>query len=189
MLSLSVLLPTGARGEGWSFNDVGAEWGQFALGFAASYAAHEAGHYVIARSLGYQVSHDGLSIIYPGARFTPADHLRVASAGFQTQWVLDELALHDHGEPRRKPTNFGAGMLCAHIGTALAYLTVLKDHPRGDIVGLSEATGLSNDRLALMFAAPALLDAWRLFGDDVPSWVPQLSLAAKGAGLTWIWTY
>jgi hypothetical protein len=183
------LLPMGTRAEGWSFDDVDSEWGQFALGFAGSLAAHEAGHYVVARSRGYEVSHDGLSIVYPNARFTPADQFRVASAGFQTQWVLNELVLHDRGEPRRKPGSFGAGMLCAQIGTTLAYLTVLKDHPQGDIAGLSAATRLSNDRLALLFAVPGLLDAWRLFGDDVPSWVPQLSLAAKGAGMTWIWTY
>ena len=188
-LLVSALVSPGACGEGWSFGDVGSEWDDFALGLASGLAAHEAGHYLVAKSKGYKVGHDGLSIIYPGAKFTAADQTRIASAGFQTQWMLNELVLHDRDEPRRKPGNFGAGMLCAQIGTMLAYLTVLKDHPRGDIAGLSEATKLSNDRLALMLAIPGLLDAWRLFGNDVPRWVPQLSQVSKGIGMTWIWAY
>jgi len=41
----------------------------------------------------------------------------------------------------------------------------------------------------LIAAVPAVLDAWRLLGDDVPQWVPMLSVASKGLAATWIWTY
>jgi len=41
----------------------------------------------------------------------------------------------------------------------------------------------------LLALAPALLDGWRLFGDQVPRWVPALSIGFKGAALTALWTY
>ncbi len=189
VLLVALWIPLQVCAEGWTLNDARADWEDFALGFATSLAAHETGHFVVAKSKGYQVSHVGLSITYPHAHFTPADQLQIASAGFQTQWLLDEVAFHDLDEPKRKPSNFGAGMVCAQLGTTLAYLTFLKDHPRGDIAGMSEATGLSHDRLALIMAVPGLLDAWRLFGDDVPAWVPKVAVTSKGVNMAWIWTY
>ena len=39
-----------------------------------------------------------------------------------------------------------------------------------------------------MMAVPAVLDAWRLFGNDVPEWVPALSVMSKGIGAAWIWS-
>lgn len=163
----------------------------FVLGLASGYGAHELGHYVVATSKGYPVSHDGLSIVYPNAKFTDADHLQVASAGFQTQWLMAELAFRDHNgnEKKAAPGNFGAGVICAHLGITLAYLTVLKDHQQGDVAGMAEATKRSNDQIVLALAIPGALDAWRLFGNQVPEWVPQLSVASKGLGIAWAWTY
>jgi hypothetical protein len=191
VLLASIWLPLKSYGQGWSFDDASSEWGKFALGFASGLGAHELGHYVVATSKGYKVSHDGLSIVYPGAAFTDADHLQVASAGFQTQWLMAELAFRDHNVhgPKESPGNFGAGVVCAHLGITLAYLTVLKNHPQGDVAGIAEASKLSNDRIALALAVPAALDAWRLFGNEVPEWVPQLSMLSKGAGIAWAWTY
>jgi hypothetical protein len=80
-------------------------------------------------------------------------------------------------------------VVCSYLGVSLAYLTFLKNQDQGDVNGMSHATGLSRDRIALMMAVPAVLDAWRLFGDDVPVWVPTLSVMSKGIGATWIWTY
>src|SRR5665811_1694414 len=121
--------------------------------------AHELGHYVVATSKGYRVSHDGLYIVYPGAAFTDADRLQVASAGFQTQWLMAELALRYHNgkEMKEPPGNFGAGVVCAHLGITLAYLTVLKDRKQGDVVGIAEATKRSNDRVALALVVPGAL--------------------------------
>jgi len=180
-----------AYGEGWSLNDARTEWGKFALGLASGVVAHELGHYVVATSKGYKVDHDGLSIVYPGAVFTDADQLQVASAGFQTQWLLTELVLRDRNgrEKKEPPGNFGAGVVCAHLGITLAYLVYLKDHKQGDVVSMAEATGFSNNQIALALAVPAALDAWRLFGNQVPEWVPQFSLLSKGLGIAWVWTY
>jgi hypothetical protein len=183
--------PICAGAQGWTFDEPGSQWGSFVLGFASGIAAHEAGHFVVAKSKGYRVSYDGLSIIYPGAKFSPADQLQLASAGFQTQWVLSELVLRDKNgrEHTKPPGDFGAGVVCSYLGVSLAYLTFLKNQNQGDVYGMSNATGLSHDRIALMMAVPAVLDAWRLFGDDVPAWVPTLSVMSKGIGATWIWTY
>jgi hypothetical protein len=190
-LLASTLLPTKTYSQGWSFDDASQGWGMFALGLASGIGAHELGHYVVATTKGYEVSHDGLSIVYPGATFTDADQLQVASAGFQTQWLMAELAFRDHNgnEMKEPPGNFGAGVICAHLGITLAYLTVLKDRTTGDVVGIAEATKRSNDRIALALAVPGALDAWRLFGTQVPEWVPQLSLLGKGIGIAWAWTY
>ena len=190
-LLVPTLLPMDAYGGGWSFEDARTEWGRFTLGFASGIVAHELGHYVVATSKGYKVDHDGLAIVYPGAVFTDADQLQVASAGFQTQWLLTELVLRDRNgrEKKEPPGNFGAGVVCAHLGITLAYLVSLKDHKQGDVVSMAEATGFSNNQIALALAVPAALDAWRLFGNQVPEWVPQLSLLSKGLGIAWVWTY
>ena len=191
VLLAPTLLPINAYCEGWSFDNARSEWGKFALGIASGIGAHELGHYVVATSKGYKVSHDGLSIIYPGAAFTHADQLQVASAGFQTQWLLTELILHDRNgrEMKEPPGSFGAGVVCAHLGITLAYLVYLKDHKQGDVVAMAAATGRSNNQIALALAVPGVLDAWRLFGTQVPKWVPQLSMLGKGLGIAWVWTY
>jgi len=180
-----------AHGEGWTLDHARADWGRVTLGIASGILAHELGHYVVATSKGYKVDHDGLSIVYPGATFTDAEQLQVASAGFQTQWLLTELVLRDRSgkESKEPPGNFGAGVVCAHLGITLAYLIYLKDHKKGDVVAMADATGYSNNQIALALAIPAALDAWRLFGNQVPEWVPQLSLLYKGLGVAWVWTY
>jgi len=190
-LFASIIISVNASGQGWSFTDTSRDWGKFALGFASGIGGHELGHYVVATSKGYPVSHDGLSIVYPGAAFTDAGHLQVASAGFQTQWVMAELAFRDHDgkELKEPPADFAAGVICAHLGITLAYMTVLKNNQLGDVVGMAEATHRSTDQIALALAVPGALDAWRLFGNQVPEWVPQLSLLSKGVGIAWIWTY
>lgn len=190
-LILLGLWPVFARSEGWSVDDARADWGSVALGFAAGYAGHELGHVIVARSKGYHVDHDGVSIIYPGAAYSRSDHLQIASAGFQAQWLLAEWALRDsHGKDGEEPLdNFRAGVVCAHLGISLAYLVYLKDQSQGDIVAMSGVTGYSNDQIAAAVAVPAALDAWRLFGHQVPEWVPNLSVAGKGIGIAWAWTY
>ena len=191
-LVLALALPAGvARADGWSFREGGTGWENFAFGFAAGIAAHETGHMLVAASKGYPVSHDGLSLTYPGVDFTRAGQLQLASAGFQVQWVLSELVLRDaNGEEHtRPPSDFGAGVVSSYLGVSFAYLTFLKNQYTGDVYGISRATGMSHDRVALLAAIPAVLDGWRLFGDDVPRWVPALSLASKGIAAAWIWSY
>jgi hypothetical protein len=104
---------------------------------------------------------------------------------------MSELELRDQNgrEHRKPPSDFGAGVVCSYLGVSLAYLTFLKNQQTGDVYGMSNATGYSRGRIGLMLAIPAVLDTWRLFGDDVPAWVPTLSVMSKGVGAAWIWTY
>ena len=122
---------------------------------------------------------------------SPASHLQLASAGFQSQWVMSELELREQNgkEHKRPPSDFGAGVVCSYLGVSLAYLTFLKNQQTGDVYGISNATGYSRGQIGLMLAIPAVLDTWRLFGDDVPQWVPVVSVMSKGVGAAWIWTY
>lgn len=185
------LLPTQANAQGWTFPEARAEWETFALGFMGGIAGHELGHYLVASAKGYNVRYEGVTLVYSGANLSDADRLQVASAGFQAQWLLTELALRDRDgrESRSPPGNFSAGVVCAHLGLTFAYLTFLKNHKQGDVTGMAEATGLSKNQIAAAVAVPAVLDAWRLFGNRVPEWVSHVSLLGKGVGITWVWTY
>ena len=191
LLFLVAMLPGGYTGTRLDLRRIAFRLGSFALGFASSLAAHEAGHFIVAKSKGYEVSHDRFSITYPGANFTRAGQLQLASAGFQTQWVLSEFVLRDKNghEHTKPPSDFEAGVVCSYMGVSVAYLTFLENQYNGDVYGMSRATGYSHDRIALMVAIPAVLDAWRLFGDDVPGWVPDLSVMSKGIAAAWIWSY
>jgi hypothetical protein len=191
VICIFAALPGSASGEGWTLDDTGSRWQQFAFGFASGIVGHEAGHILVATAKGYQVGYDGLAITYSGAKMSPASHLQLASAGFQTQWMLSELVLRDQNgrEHKKPPSDFGAGVVSSYLGVSLAYLTFLKNQKDSDVKGISDATGLSRDRIAMMLAIPAVLDTWRLIGNDVPEWVPVVSVMCKGVGIAWIWTY
>ncbi len=186
-----VALLTPAPAEAWSLRQIGDKTGAFLLGFASGYLAHEAGHYVVAKSKGYNVELDGITITYPDAQMPDSDRLQVSSAGFQAQWLATEAAFLYRGKKKLSPAsdNFTAGVISAHLAITTAYLTVLRDHQDGDTYAMAEATELSTGQIAALLAVPAILDTWRLFGDDVPQWVPALSVGAKGAGFIAIWTY
>ncbi len=187
---LSCATPS-ARAAGWDPRSLRQDWAPFLVGLVGGIAVHEFGHAVVAKARGYHLDHDGLSITYPDADFSGSGRLQTASAGIQAQWLLTEgvFAHRQLTAPDQPPGPIAAGLVCAHLAISGAYLTVLKDHEQGDIIGISEATGLSTESLALLALVPATLDAWRLLGDQVPGWVPALSIGFKGAALTAIWTY
>ena len=117
--------------------------------------------------------------------------VRISSAGFQAQWLASELAFHQRAKPDLSISadNFSAGVIAAHIAISAAYLTVLMHHEDGDIEGLAKGTGISEQQLALTLAIPAVLDSWRLFGEDPPAWIPLVSAGTKALAFTWIWTF
>ena len=180
-----------ADADPWRFSQLGDRPGAFSLGLIAGVAGHELGHIVVAKAGGINVEFDGLTIVYPDDDLSDQQQLRVASAGFQAQWIFSEFALRyrDNHEMTPAGDNFNAGLVWAHLGITAAYLTVLKNNNDGDIEGMSQATGISNDQLALMIAIPAALDAWRLMGTNVPSWVPTVSLSIKTIGIVAIWAF
>jgi hypothetical protein len=191
LFACCAFLPLQAKAQGWTFPEARPEWEQFALGFVGGIAGHELGHYLVATAKGYEVHFDGPTLVYSGANLSDADQLQVASAGFQVQWLMTELVLRDPDgrESKLPPGNFGAGVVCAHLGITFAYLTFLKNHKQGDVAGMAEATGLSKNQIAAALAVPAVLDAWRLFGNRVPGWVSNVSLLTKGVGIAWVWTF
>ena len=84
--------------------------------------------------------------------------------------------------------SLAAGAIIAHLGISAAYLTFLKDHEDGDIMGIANALGEDKDAVAALVAIPALLDAWRLLGNP-PEWAPSLSAASKGLMAAWVWSW
>ena len=138
------------------------------------------------RAYGYSIQHDGLSITYSPATFhSRNEHLRVASAGFQGQWLASEAAFAIGGSD----SYLAKGIICGHLATTLAYAVVLRKHSQGDTVGIAKSSGLNVNQVTALVSLPALLDTWRLFGQDVPRWVPGLSFALKGAGISAAWMF
>ena len=191
ILVIFVVMTDHAFADTWELSRFKNNRGAFLAGFFSGYAAHELGHFIVADSFGFDAEFDGVTIVYPGAVMTDDEQLQVSSAGFQVQWLVSEVALRYRKD--KKLTDFGdnynAGLVGAHLAITAVYMTALLNHEDGDLQGMSEATGISNDNLAVLVAIPAVLDAWRLFGGNVPEWVPALSAGTKGIGLTWIWTY
>ena len=190
ILIVLLFCPT-SHAASWGFSDLRNSSHSFLLGFMTGYTAHELGHVLVAKAKGYRVELDGASLVYPGLEEGTADQLQIATAGFQTQWLVAEAALRyrensrfsDHGN------NFSAGLVVFHLASTAAYMTFLKNHDQGDAVGAAKATGLSTDQVALLAAIPAVLDGWRLFAEDPPAWVPALSAGAKGLGIVAVWSY
>jgi hypothetical protein len=186
-----VLLCSRTDAAPWKFSDICHSSHSFLLGFAFGYMAHELGHVLVAKGKGYSIELDGLSLVYPDLSEGTRDQLHIATAGFQAQWIVSEAALC-YRENRRlsdRENNFSAGLVVFHLAATAAYMTVLKNHEKGDTVGAAQATGLSTDQVALMAAIPAVLDGWRLFAADPPNWVPALSAGVKGVGIFAIWQY
>lgn len=190
---LFAVLLFGLSNAAWSFEfkDIERDQGSFLLGFFSGYAAHELGHILIADSLAYDSEFDGVTIVYPDANLQNGDLVRISSAGFQFQWLASEIALRyrENRDLSIAADNYSAGVVAAHIAISAAYLTVLRDHEDGDIAGLAQGTGFDRRDLALTLAIPAILDTWRLFGNEIPHWVPAVSAGSKALGLTWIWTF
>ena len=163
------------------FNSTG-----LATGAIGMIVGHEIGHFAVAESMNIKAEFDGVTVVYPNSNLTPRQHLRVASAGFQSQWLLSELAFHYLDKPNAEQHSVATGAVLAHIAITTAYLTFLKNNKDGDVVGMATALGKSRSNVALTLALPALLDTWRLFGEP-PDWVPHLSRIGKGSGVVWVW--
>ncbi len=180
-----------AYAEPWHFDRAQDNPGALIAGFFSGYAVHELGHIFTAESMGFNYEFEGVTIVYPGSQMTSAERLQVSSAGFQAQWRLSEAALRyrENNVMTGFSDSYNAGLVIAHLAITAAYLTALLNHEDGDIEGISNVTGKSNTEQALLFSIPAILDAWRLFGKNVPKWVPTLSVGSKAIAITSIWTY
>jgi len=187
-LLAALCLCTIQRVDAWSVADIPQDWWGFVSGLGTGIVIHEAAHVLLADLKGYRVDNDGFSLVYPDAEMPPRDRLRIASAGMQAQWLATEFVFSRYRD-ESKLSNFAAGIVVSQLLVSAAYLTVLKNHRQGDIVGMQEATGWSRDQLAVTTALTSVMDGWRLSGQRVPVWLPHMSRASKGVIIGAIWTF
>ncbi len=159
--------------------------------FATSVVAHEAGHFLVAGLEDAEPYFDGLTVKYHNSDNSDRQNLRLSSAGFQAQWLVSEYAFlrlnSDSLEPRQSAWN--TGLVLGHLGITAAYLTFLGDHEDGDVEGIAAATGLSNGEVLALITLPALLDTWRLFGNNTPRWASWVSPGYKALGISAVWNF
>jgi len=188
LLILLLLMPCSAAAEN---NQHPITWdSSFWQGFAGGIIAHELGHVAMAASVGQSSRLHAGSVIYPNSHFTPQQALRVSTAGFQTQWLFSEWAFYEleNSEETLLDEQHYVGLITSHIAISLAYLAILKDEPTSDIYNAASTSGRSRNQLMWAALAPAMLDAYRLWG-NAPPWVDYLSMGVKAGEIGWIWTF
>jgi hypothetical protein len=163
-----------------------ADNGAFLAGMATTVAVHETGHLLTAASLGYTVKIKGASITYIG-NMPDRNHLQLASAGFQAQWILTESIFC--ANENKAMSDYERGIIAGHIAITAAYLTILMNHPESDTRGIKNSTHISNLTTATIIAIPAALDYWRVFGKNSPKWIPLVSTGVKSVGIAAVWSY
>ncbi len=167
-------------------------WKSFLGGAITTLAAHEGSHVLAAKAYDADVDLDGLSIVYPGFEPTPKQQMRVASAGFQGQWLASELAFHKLSSPKiqkdQSKKSFYTGMVAGHVIISAAYI-FLKDDVRSDIYAISEVSDLSRNEALALLLIPAGLDAARLWMDNPPKWLKNASISSKGLGIAAVWNF
>jgi len=167
-------------------------WKSFLGGAITTLAVHEGSHILAAKSYGADVELDGLSLVYPGFDPTPKQKMRVASAGFQGQWLASELAFHKLSsnkiQENQSKQSFYTGMVAGHVIISAAYI-FLKEDERSDIYAMSKASNLSKNEILALLLIPAGLDAARLWMDNPPSWLKNASISSKGLGIAAVWNF
>ena len=161
-------------------------WEAFFGGMLTTFAIHESSHYLMAKLYGFDIGLDNVSIVYPDWDPTPREKMRIASAGFQGQWIVSELAF---SRLEKKPDEkYYEGIVAGHVAISLAY-TILKKNDTSDIHSMSSVSDFSSNELLLFLLVPASIDVFRLWVDESPKWLKNISIASKGLGITAIWKY
>ena len=173
--------------NGWAGSIDSNDTTDLLLGGVGVLLGHELGHLVLSQTK--DIEFDGVAIVYSQSVLTPREKLRVASAGFQVQWLLSELAFEQLQKPSTgRSRDLAAGAILGHLAITAAYLTFVKDDAYGDVTAMAEVTGHSRNKIVKFLAVPAVLDAWRLWGDP-PAWVSPVSRGAKGWSIAWTWNW
>jgi len=164
----------------------------FWTGFAGGIIAHELGHVALASAYGQRAQLHAGSIVYPGSNFSQKELLRVSTAGYQTQWLLSEwsfASLNTENDEALLEKQHHIGIITSHLAITFAYAAGLKDYTTSDVYAASEVSGRSSNQLMAMALLPALIDTYRLFGEDVPEWVGKVSMAIKASEIGLIWSF
>jgi hypothetical protein len=105
----------------------------------------------------------------------------IVAAGFNVQYLGDELLLRGSPDLELADAPFRKGVLAFNVVTSAVYAvgtwTGLED-PRGDVANMADISGLSHDVLAVFVLLPALLDAVRYFDPDA-RWAPFAAATSK----------
>lgn len=188
---LSLFWQSTSHAQLLKFDIIKSNWGMTTAGVAATIIGHELGHFAIAESEDADAYFDNFTVKYRNQDSTDRQSLRLSSAGFQSQWIISELAfakLKQDDLSEREQALFG-GLVLGHIAITAAYVLGLKDHEDGDATGIAATSNYSNDQIALAIAIPAALDAWRLLSKDPPRWTPWVSVGAKASGIAAVWIF
>lgn len=182
---------TNTYAQSVSLDQLKQHWGPTLGGAVTTIALHEAGHLLVAGIEDADPYFDGLTIKYNQFDGSDRQGLRLSSAGFQAQWITSEYAFRrlKQSDLNDQQKAWNAGLILGHIGITAAYLTFLKDEEFGDVTGIANATGLSNSEVIALLTIPAILDTWRLFGEQSPKWAAWTSKGYKVLGITAIWTF
>ena len=85
---------------------------------------HELGHLVLSQTK--DIEFDGVAIVYSQSVLTRQEKLRVASAGFQLQWLLSELAFDQLQKPSMgRSRDVSSEAILRHLVITWAYFTFL----------------------------------------------------------------
>ncbi len=185
------LSPTIAQAQLVDLANLKSNWPIMLGGIAVTIAGHELGHFLVAEIEDADAYFDNFTVKYRNQDDSDQQALRLSSAGFQSQWIISELAFAELTQPSlssNKQALLG-GLVLGHIAITAAYLAVLKDHQEGDTTGIAGATSYSSNDIAWAIALPAAIDAWRLFGKQTPRWAPWVSAGAKAGGIAAVWQF
>ena len=142
-------------------------WPRFAVGFAASIAAHETAHFATALAVGahpYVAFDKGRPTVFSGidSRRFPHKQFLFSAAGLTTQTLLNEVMLdfrHAHAGPVER------GMLAGGIATTLFYVTLGRNGDVSDLELMSRNSSLSKLELSLIFGGASAIQALRISRD------------------------
>ncbi len=107
----------------------------------------------------------------------------ITSAGFLTQAVINEIILTHDPKIRYHYKPFQKGMLLFNTSLSFGYAIanwLRIEPPAGDIQGMSSASGLKGDLVALLVIIPAALDLYRYLHPEA-KWVPWVSRVSKAS--------
>ena len=117
--------------NGWAGSIDSNDTTDLLLGGVGVLLGHELGHLVLSQTK--DIEFDGVAIVYSQSVLTRQEKLRVASAGFQLQWLLSELAFDQLQKPSiGRLRDFSAGVILGHLTITGAYFTLLKGDAYGD---------------------------------------------------------
>ena len=161
---------------------------QFFKGAFVGFLGHEGGHLIanLAESTHPRLTSVEFSVvpfftIDPGRPLTRREHYITASAGFNSQHLIDEWLLGKHPNLRYEDEPFLKGLAQFNFWLSVGYAAsafASYGPDERDTRGMADALGWSEDTIAGLILTPALLDAYRYEHPD-SKWAKYASRLSK----------